>query len=50
MRRKNYKNKPANEWASIHVNNNLRIQIVQPEFATWKYNVKLRVEAASGGV
>ena len=34
---------------SIHVNNS-RIQIVQPEFTTWKYKVKLSAEAASGGV
>ena len=35
---------------SIHVNSNSRIQIVQPEFTTWKYKVKLSAEAASGGV
>ena len=26
---------------SIHVNNNSQIQIVQPEFTTWKYKAKL---------
>ena len=35
---------------SIHTNNNSGIQIVQPEFTTWKYKVKLSVEAASGSV
>ena len=35
---------------SIHVNNNSRIQVVQPEFTTWKYKVKLSAEAASGGI
>ena len=35
---------------SIHVNNNSRLRIVQPEFATWKYDVKLSAEAAKGGV
>ena len=33
---------------SIHINNNSRIQILQPEFTTWKYKVKLNAEAASG--
>ena len=37
-------------WHPIHVNNNLRIQIVQPKFTAWKYTVKLRAKAASGGV
>ena len=37
------------EISSLHVNNS-RIQIVQPEFTTWKYKVKLSAEAASGGV
>ena len=32
---------------SIHANNNSQIEIVQPEFTTWKYKVKLSVEAAS---
>ena len=35
---------------SIQVNNNSGIQIVQPEFTTWKYKVKLSAEAASGSV
>ena len=35
---------------SIHVNNNSRLQIVQPEFTTWKYKVKLSAEAANGAV
>ena len=35
---------------SIRVNNNLRIQTVQPEFTTWKYKIKLSAEVASGGV
>ena len=35
---------------SIQVSNSPRIQIVQPEFTTWKYKVKLSAEAASGGV
>ena len=35
---------------SIHANNNSRLQIVQPEFTTWKCKVKLSAEAASGGV
>ena len=35
---------------SIQVNNNSRIQIVQPEFTTWKYKIKLNAEAASGAV
>ena len=26
---------------SIHVNSNSQIQIVQPEFTTWKYKAKL---------
>ena len=34
---------------SIHVNNS-RIRIVQPEFTTWKYKVKLSAEAVIGGV
>ena len=34
----------------IHVNNNLRFEILQPEFTTWKYKVKLSAEAATGGV
>ena len=34
---------------SIHVNNNSQFQIVQPEFATWKYKLKLSAEAASEG-
>ena len=34
---------------SIHVNNS-RLQIVQLEFTTWKYKVKLSVEAANGSV
>ena len=34
---------------SIHVNNNSRIQIVQSEFTTCKYKVKLSAESASGG-
>ena len=34
---------------SIHVNNS-RIQILQSEFTTWKYKVKLGAEVASGGV
>ena len=33
---------------SIHVNNS-RIQIVQSEFTTCKYKVKLSAESASGG-
>ena len=32
---------------SIHVNNNSGIEIVQPEFKTWKYKLKLSAEAAS---
>ena len=28
----------------------LTVQIVQHEFTTWKYKVKLSAEAASGGV
>ena len=35
---------------SVHVNNNSHIQIVQPEFATWKYKAKLGAEADSGDV
>ena len=35
---------------SIHINSNSRIQIVQPEFTTWKYKVKLSAEAANRGV
>ena len=35
---------------SVHVNNNSHIQIVQPEFATWKYKAKLVAEADSGDV
>ena len=35
---------------SIYVNNNSQIKIVQPEFTTWKYKVKLSAEAASRGV
>ena len=35
---------------SIYVNNNSRFQIVQPEFAIWKYKVKINKEAASGSV
>ena len=35
---------------SIHENNNSRLRIVQPEFTTWKYKVKLSAEAANGGV
>ena len=35
---------------SIHVNNNSRLQIVQPELTTWKYKVKLSAEVANGGV
>ena len=31
---------------SIHVNNS-RLQIVQLEFTTWKYKVKLSAEAAN---
>ena len=52
MWRKNYENKTANEWAwNIYsCNNNSRLQIVQSEFTTWKYQVKLSTEAASGGV
>ena len=34
---------------SIHANNNSRIQIVQSEFTTSKYKVKLSAESASGG-
>ena len=34
---------------SIHVNNS-RLQIVQLEFTTWKYKVKLSAEAANGSV
>ena len=30
---------------SIHVNNNSQIQVVKPEFTTWKYKVKLSAEA-----
>ena len=35
---------------SIHVNNKSRIQIVQPDFTTWKDKVKLSAEAATGHV
>ena len=35
---------------SIHINNDSRLQIVQPEFTTWKYKVKLSAEASSGGI
>ena len=35
---------------SFHVNNNSPLQIVQPEFTTWKYKVKLSPEAPNGGV
>ena len=35
---------------SIHVHSNSRIQIVQHEFITWKYKVKISADAASGGV
>ena len=35
---------------SIHVNNKSRIKIVQPDFTTWKYKVKLSAEAATGHV
>ena len=34
---------------SFHANNNARPQIVQPEFTTRKYKVKLSAEAANGG-
>ena len=34
---------------SIHVNNNSWFQIVQPEFPTWKYKVKLSAEVTSEG-
>ena len=34
----------------IHVNNNSRLQIVQPEFTIWKYKVKLSAEAANEGL
>ena len=33
----------------IHVNNS-RLQIVQLEFTTWKYKVKLSAEVANGSV
>ena len=32
---------------TIHVKNS-RLQIVLPEFTTWKYEVKLSAEAANG--
>ena len=35
---------------SIQVSNSPRIQIVQPEFTTWKYKVKLNAEVASRAV
>ena len=35
---------------SIYVNKNSRIEIVQPEFTTRKYKVKLSAEVSSGGV
>ena len=35
---------------SVQVSNNPRIQIVQLEFTTWKYKVKLNAEAASRAV
>ena len=34
---------------SINVNKNSLFQIIQPEFATWKYKIKLGAEAASEG-
>ena len=35
---------------SFHVRKYSRLQIVQPEFTTWKYKVKLSAEAANVGV
>ena len=35
---------------SIHVNNNSRLQIVQPKFTTWKCKVKLSAEGANESV
>ena len=35
---------------STHVKKNSRIEIVQPEFTTRKYKVKLSAEASSRGV
>ena len=35
---------------SIHVSNNSWLQIVQLEFTTWKYKVKLGSEATNGVV
>ena len=32
----------------FHANNNSRPQIVQPEFSTWRYKIKLNAEAANG--
>ena len=33
----------------FRASNNSRPQIVQPEFTTWKYKVKLNAEAANKG-
>ena len=53
MWRKKYEKKPLqmneNE-ISFHVSNNSRLQIEQSEFTTWKYKVKLSVEAANESV
>ena len=35
---------------SSHVSENSKLHIVQPEFSTWKYKVKLSAEAVSRGV
>ena len=35
---------------SVHVNNNSRLQIVQSEFTTWQYKLKLSAEAANESV
>ena len=34
---------------SSHVSENSKLHIVQPEFSTWKYKVKLSAEAVSRG-
>ena len=52
MWRKNYENKTVSEWTwdiYSYKYNNLRLQIVQPEFTTGKYKVKLSAETANGG-
>ena len=53
MWRKNHKNETVNDWTwniySCKQQFNNLIEIVQPEFKTWKYKLKLSAEAASRG-